>query len=139
MIERNFNLKIEFMKHPQNPSPFMLKNVTTSLVIEIKHLLVSIGTYSSSFIKFVTVDVRVIIKCSVLAFNGPTPFLVLEMPVKTCEGTVLLTFVLKKLRTLLDSELLQISVNKAKKVSIRIFIDLSSRSSHYILSLLSKV
>ena len=106
MIVRNFNLKIEFLKHPQNLSLFMLKNVTIHLIIKIKYLLVSIGTYSSSFIKFVTVDVRVIIKCSVLAFNGPTPFLVLEMPVKTCEGTVLLTFVLKKLRTLLNSELL---------------------------------
>ena len=106
MIVRNFNLIIEFLKHPQNLSLFMFNDVTIYLVIEIKHLLVSIGTYSSSFIKFVTVDVRVIIKCSVLAFNGPTPFLVLEMPVKTCEGTVLLTFVLKKLRTLLNSELL---------------------------------
>ena len=80
------------------------------------NLLVSICAYSSCFIKFIAVDIRVVIKCSVLAFNGPTPFLVLEMPVKTCEGTVLLTFMLKKLRALFDSKLFEISVKKWNKL-----------------------
>ena len=63
---------------------------------------------SCSFIIFFTVNIRRVVELPVPPEQGPPPLLVLEVPVKTCEGSVLLTLVLQEQGALLHSELLQV-------------------------------
>ena len=56
------------------------------------------------------------IKRSILLPDRPSPALVLEMPIETCEGAMLLTFVLQKQGTLLNAKFLQRSGKKIQKI-----------------------
>ena len=73
------------------------------------NLLVSVGTNSRRLIIFTAVYIGAIIKCSTATSNWPPSSLVHKMPMKTCEGSVLIAFVLQKEWTLLSPKFLQIS------------------------------
>ena len=72
------------------------------------YLLVTDGAEASCLVIFFTVNIRRVVELPVPPEQGPPPFLVLEVPVKTCEGSVLLTLVLQEQGALLHSELLQV-------------------------------
>ena len=58
------------------------------------YLLIAFGAYPSSLIIFCTINIRTVIKCTILFSNWSSPSLVHEMPVKAREWSVLCTFVL---------------------------------------------
>ena len=71
--------------------------------------LVSIRTDSCRLVIFATVNIRAVVKRSATTPDRSSSPLVHKMPVKTCEWSVLVAFVLQKQWTLLGPKLLQIS------------------------------
>ena len=74
----------------------------------IKYLLVTHRTQSSCLVIFFTVNISRIVKLLISSQKGSPPFLILEVPIEACEGSVLLTLVLQEQRALLNSKLLQV-------------------------------
>lgn len=79
-----------------------------------KHLLVSVGTEAGGLVVFGAVDVGAVVERAVPPAERPPTSLVLEMPMETSEGPMLLTLVLQKQRALLHSELFEIPTMKAR-------------------------
>jgi hypothetical protein len=75
----------------------------------IAALPVTVRTDPSSLVILGAVNVRAVVKESVLLLHWSSSTLVLEVPVETGEGSVLLALVLKKQGTLLNPEFLKIS------------------------------
>ena len=67
-----------------------------NLSVKNDHLLVSIRTYSSSFIIFGTVNIRAVVKRPFPPSNWSSSTLVKKMPMETRKGTVLCAFMLQK-------------------------------------------
>ena len=75
------------------------------------YLLISIGADPCCFIKFSAINIWIVTECSIAFSNRSSPSLVLKMPMKTREGSVLCAFVLQEEWTLLCPKLLQITAN----------------------------
>ncbi len=73
-----------------------------------ENLLVSFRTHARCLIKLGAINIRTIAEGSISFSHRPSSSLVQKVPVKTCEGPMLLTLVLQKQRTLLRSKFLQI-------------------------------
>ena len=75
---------------------------------DYRDLLIVIWTNSSCFIIYRTVDIWIIIKGTITSLHGPSPSLVHKVPVKACEWPMLVTFVLEKGFTLLNSKFFKV-------------------------------
>lgn len=104
-----FSIKAEglppFLIHPQS-----LWGKFTDTLVNRFHLLVSIGTGTSSLVIFGAIEIRTVVEGPISSANGSPPSLVQKVPVETGERPVLCTFMLHEQRALLSSELLQISM-----------------------------
>ena len=73
-----------------------------------RYSLVSDGAEAGGLIVLLAVDVGAVAELLVAPEHGPPPLLVLEVPVETGEGSVLLTLVLQEQWALFNSKLLQV-------------------------------
>jgi hypothetical protein len=68
--------------------------------------LVSVGANARGFVVFGTIDISTVIESPIsLSSNWTSTSLVLKMPMKTGKGSMLLTLVLQKKRTLVHTKL----------------------------------
>lgn len=81
------------------------------------HLLVSIGAYASGLVVLGAVDIGTVIEGTVSSSHWSASSLVLKVPVKAGEGSMLLTFVLEKEGTLFHSELFEIPESRETRVN----------------------
>lgn len=89
----------------------MKKNVALS---QLYYLLIAIRADSRRVIIFCTIIVRTVIEGAVTLSDRASSSLVLKMPIKTDEGTMLVAFMLQKRLTLFDTELFQISAQETE-------------------------
>lgn len=89
----------------------MKKNVSLS---QLYYLLIAIRADSRRVIIFCTIIVRTVIEGAVTLSDRASSSLVLKMPIKTDEGTMLVAFMLQKRLTLFDAELFQISAQETE-------------------------
>ena len=59
-------------------------------------LLVSVGANARCFVVFRTIHICTVIECAIPSSDGPTTSLILKMPMKTRERSMLLTLVLQE-------------------------------------------
>lgn len=90
---------------------YMKKNVSLS---KLYYLLIAIRADSRRVIIFCTIIVRTVIEGAVTLSDRASSSLVLKMPIKTDEGTMLVAFMLQKRLTLFDTELFQISAQETE-------------------------
>lgn len=72
------------------------------------HLLISIRTYATVLIIESTVDIGTVVEGTISLLHWSSPPLVHEVPMETCERSVLVTLVLQKSFALLHTKLLQV-------------------------------
>lgn len=90
---------------------YMKKNVALT---KLYYLLIAIRADSRRVIIFCTIIVRTVIEGAVTLSDRASSSLVLKMPIKTDEGTMLVAFMLQKRLTLFDTELFQISAQETE-------------------------
>jgi len=74
--------------------------------------LVSFTAKARGFVIFGTIDISTVIESTITPSNWSTASLVLKMPMKTGERSMLLTLMLQKERTLIHTKLFEILVMK---------------------------
>lgn len=74
----------------------------------LHHLLISIRTYATVLIIESTVDIWTVVEGTISLLHWSSPSLVHEVPMETCERSVLVTLVLQKSFALLHTKLLQV-------------------------------
>lgn len=85
-----------------------IKMTHTTLIIDTKHLLVSIRAFSFRFIIFCAIIICRIIKCSITSPYWTSSSLIIKMPIKTDKWLMLVAFMLQKRKTLIDTKFFQI-------------------------------
>ncbi len=75
----------------------------------LHNLLVAVGAAARVFVVFRAVDVRAVVKRSVLAAEWSPSALIRKVPVETCVGSMLCAFVILEELALLDAKLFQIA------------------------------
>ena len=82
-------------------------------------LLVSFTAKARGFVVFGTIDISTVIESTITPSNWSTASLVLKMPMKTGERSMLLTLMLQKKRTLIHTKLFEIP-EKQNKIDINL-------------------
>ena len=100
--------KIMYLRH--------FYDLTSKLALKNKiDLLVSFTAKARGFVIFGTIDISTVIESTIAPSNWSTASLVLKMPMKTGERSMLLTLMLQKERTLIHTKLFEIPEKQGKK------------------------